>query len=138
MVGLRYELTDIKIDQRALYSLLNSQRGPVAGHVREVGRRTVVAAKSLSGVRTGRLKRSIKMERDRSNPREYAVLVGSDVRHALVHHQGARPHVITAKRPGGMMKFRRGGTTVYARQVSHPGHRGNKYLTRALRIAMTR
>ena len=95
MVGLRYELTDIKIDQRGLYSLLHSQRGPVAEQVREVGRRTVVAAKSLSGVRTGRLKRSIKMERDRSNPREYAVLVGfrcqaragaSSGRPATCHH----------------------------------------------------
>ena len=51
MVGLRYELTDIKLDQRGLYSLLHSQRGPVAEHIRSVGRQTVIQAKLLAGVR---------------------------------------------------------------------------------------
>jgi hypothetical protein len=134
-----YELTDIKLDQRGLYSVLKSQRGPVAEHIRSIGRATVVTSKALAGVRTGKLKRSIKMTRDRSDPTEYAVLVGSDVNHALVHHEGARRHVIRPRRPGGVLAFPgRGGTTVYTRRVNHPGHRGNKYLTRALRIAMTR
>lgn len=134
--GLKFELTDIKIDQASLFSLLQSQRGPVAAHIREVGRKTVVGAKALSGVKTGRLKRSIKMTRDRSTPGEYAVLVGSDVRHALVHHQGARPHTITPKRPGGYLRFRRGTQIVYTRSVRHPGHSANKYLTNALRAAV--
>lgn len=138
MVGLKYELTNIRLDQRGLYSLLHSQRGPVANHIRSVGRQTVLEAKLLVGVRTGRLRSSIKMERDRSGGVEYAVLVGSDVKHALVHHQGARPRVITANRPGGMLKFRQGAATVYASRVNWPGHKKNEYLTKALRIAMAR
>jgi hypothetical protein len=136
MAGLTYELTDIKLDRRGLDSVLRSQQGPVARHIRVVGQKTVVGAKALVGVRTGRLRASIKMERDRSNPREYAVLVGSDVRHALVHHEGARRHRITAKSPSGMLRFRRSGAVVYTHSVNHPGTRPRKYLTRALRAAM--
>jgi phage gpG-like protein len=137
--GLKFELRDIKIDDRALQSLFVSQRGPVANHIRAIGQRTVVTSKMLVGVRTGRLRSSIKMTRDRSNPAEYAVLVGSDVKYALVHHEGTRrAYRITPRKPGGVLRFRRGGAAVYAHSVNHPKTRGRKYLTRALRTAMAR
>lgn len=135
---LTYDMGPIKLNQRGLYATLNSQRSPVANYIRELGRKTTVTAKLLAGVRTGQLKRSIKMTRDRSVINEYAVLVGSDVRHALVHHQGARPHVITARNPTGMLVFRGKRGMVFTSKVNHPGHGANKYLTRALQIAVRR
>lgn len=136
MAGLTYRLEDIKLDQRGLYSVLHSQRGPVAAHIRAIGRKTTVTAKLLAGVRTGNLKRSIKMTRDRSVPGEYAVLVGSDVRHALVHHQGARRHIITPRSPGGVLVFNGKRGRVVTTRVRHPGHKANKYLVNALRMSV--
>lgn len=137
MIGLKFDLVDVKIDRRGLYSTLQSQRSPVADHIRAIGRTTVVLSKGFAGVKTGRLKRSIKMERDRTITNEYAVLVGSDVRHALVHHQGAKRHVITPRSPGGYLVFRgRSGGAVFTKRVNHPGHRRNEYLVRALRMAV--
>lgn len=135
---LTYEMGPIKLNERGLYTTLHSQRGPVAAHIRDLGRKTTITAKLLAGVRTGQLKRSIKMTRDRSIPLEYAVLVGSDVRHALVHHQGARPHIITPRNPTGVLVFRGKRGMVYTSRVNHPGHGANKYLTRALQIAVRR
>ena len=137
-LGLRFDVVDVKLNERGMYSVLNSERGPVARHIRALGLQTVVVAKSLAGVKTGRLKRSIKMTRDRKVPGQYAVLVGSDLRHALVHHQGASPHVITPKRPGGTLVFRGKRGMVFTTRVNHPGHKGNAYLTNALRTVVRR
>lgn len=133
-----YELTDIRLNEKGLYATLRSQRSPVARYIRLLGEETVVVAKGLAGVKTGRLKRSIKMTRDRNLGVEYSVLVGSDVRHALVHHMGARPHVIRPQNPSGYLKFRSGSGVVYAKSVKHPGHGPNRYLTEALRAVVKR
>lgn len=138
MAFLTYKLDDIKLNERGLYSVLKSQRGPVAAHVRSLGRKTTIKAKMLAGVKTGQLKRSIKMERDRTVTGEYAVLVGSDVRHALVHHQGARPHRILPKSSGGVLVFRGRSGMVVTTSVKHRGHKANKYLVDALRTVIAR
>lgn len=139
-MGLRFDLdvVDTKLDERGIYSVLHSQRGPVARHIRLLGAQVTIIAKSLAGVRTGRLKRSIKMTRDRRIPGQYAVLVGSDVRHALVHHQGAHAHVITPRQPGGVLVFRGKRGMVFATSVNHPGHRANPYLVIALKRVIHR
>jgi hypothetical protein len=126
-------LHNIRIDQRGVHQTIHGQNSEVAAYIRMLGEKVTIEAKLLAGVRTGRLKRSIKMKRDRSVPGEFAVLVGSDVRHALVHHEGSRPHVITAKGQGGLLKFRGRNGMVYVHQVKHPGTRPNQYLVRALR-----
>lgn len=136
MLRLDYSLTNVRLNERGLYSVLQSQRGPVARHIRAKGAQVTIIAKSLAGVRTGRLKRSIKMTRDRTFKGGYAVLVGSDLRYALVHHQGASPHSITPKQPGGVMVFRGRRGMVFAHHVSHPGHRPNPYLVTALKAAV--
>ena len=138
MFRLDFDLVNVKINERGMYSVLESQRGPVARHIRVLGLKTAVVAKSLAGVRTGRLKRSIKMTRDRGVPGRYSVLVGSDVRHALVHHTGARPHIITPSRPGGTLAFRGKKGMVFASRVNHPGHDPNRYLVNALRVVVRR
>jgi hypothetical protein len=138
MAGFRMTLGKVKIDDRGMYSVLQSQKGPVAREIRRVGLETVVIAKSLAGVRTGRLKKSIKMRRDRTVTGKYAVVVGSDVRYALVHHQGAKRHGISPKNPGGVLVFRGRRGKVVTRHVDHPGHKPNPYLVLALQKAVRR
>lgn len=65
-------------------------------------------------------------------------LVGRDVRgdvssnspHATVAHDGARPHIIRPRNPGGRLRFywRKVGHVVNFPYVSHPGMRGKRYL----------
>ena len=138
MLRFDFDVVDVRLNERGLYSVLQSERGPVARHIKFLGKQVEIIAKGLAGVRTGRLKRSIKMTRDRRVLGQYAVLVGSDVRHALVHHQGARPHIITPKQPGGVLVFRGKRGTVFARRVNHPGHGANQYLVNALRTVVGR
>lgn len=52
----------------------------------------------------------------------------------LFVHDGTRPHKIRPRR-ARMLRFEVGGRIVYAREVNHPGYRGDKFLTRALRDA---
>jgi hypothetical protein len=126
-----FTLGETKVDPVGIHSVMFSQRSGVARYIRRLGDGVVLFAKAKAGVRTGNLKRSIGMKVDRGSLKGYGVLVGSDVRHALVHHQGARPHIIRA-RPGGYLKFRGNNGTVFTRAVRHPGSRANHYLAEAL------
>lgn len=74
-----------------------------------------------------------------TSPTQVLGRVGSPLPHALVAHEGARPHIITR----GAKKLRfiwpekdnptprevRQGMLVFFNQVNHPGMRGVKYLT---------
>jgi hypothetical protein len=130
-----YTLSNARIHPAGVHSVLYSQRGDVAKHIRKLGQAVVVFAKSKAGVRTGNLKRSITMKVDRNALTGYGVLVGSSVRHALVHHQGAKPHEIRAS-GRGFLRFRGSNGVVHTRSVHHPGHRGNAYLTDALKAVV--
>lgn len=55
---------------------------------------------------------------------------------SLYVHEGTRPHPIHPRRRGGVLRFVVGGRVVYARAVSHPGYRGDPYLTRAMRAVI--
>lgn len=48
---------------------------------------------------------------------------------------GTRPHQIRPRRQGGVLRFTVGGVVVYARSVSHPGTRPNRFMIEALREA---
>ena len=72
-----------------------------------------------------------------------AVVVGKHVRIESSHPatmyviKGTRPHVIRPRQRGrkrGVLKFRVGGRTVFARVVHHPGTKANDFLTKALRM----
>jgi hypothetical protein len=127
-----FELGRTDVDQTAIHSLLHSQRGDVARYIRVLGNATVRLSKTFVHVRTGLLKRSITMRVDRDQPGGYAVLVGSDVTHALLHFTGSRPHVIRSKVPGGYMRFKGRGGMAFVRVVHHPGTHPNPYLLKAL------
>lgn len=52
--------------------------------------------------------------------------------YAAAIDKGAKPHVISPKRPGGRLRFRGpGGAFVFARKVRHPGNKAYRFLQRA-------
>jgi hypothetical protein len=60
--------------------------------------------------------------------------IGSDNEIALLHHNGSRPHAISARGPQ-VMRFSNRGRMVYSRQVAHPGTKPNRYLSDNLYLA---
>lgn len=95
------------------------------------GDEAVIGAKLKVGVRTGTLQRSIH-KRHLGNLTGQYLWIGSERDHALLHHNGTKRHVITA-RPGRMLVFRGKGGMVYTTKVNHPGTRPNPYLSSQLR-----
>lgn len=138
MAGAFSFTTRTVVNDKALYSWSKSQQGPLARHIRAKGAQVAMEAKLLVGVRTGRLGRSIKVKRDRSPTGEYGVIVGSDLRYAMVHHEGSRPHTISAREPGKHLRFVGRNGMVYRRTVRHPGTKPRPYLTFALRSVFSR
>lgn len=127
-----YSISKVKFDETKLDFILNEPKGMVGKHLRWIGLEIIIGAKAMVGVRTGRLRRSIKMKQGRTSRYQY-MEVGSNVKYAYMHHEGTSPHQIRA-RAGRIMRFNVGGRVVYARKVNHPGTRPRKYLT----IPMTR
>jgi HK97 gp10 family phage protein len=77
-------------------------------------------------VRTGTLRNSIHItvESDR-------VTIGpneNQAPYAGYVEFGTGPHVIRPKKPGGVLKFKVGGTWVYAKKVNHPGTKPHPYV----------
>lgn len=56
-----------------------------------------------------------------------------DTTYAHIVAHGQRPHVITARREGGVLAFRSGGQLRFARSVNHPGAQGRTWWDDALR-----
>lgn len=117
-------------DPAAWKHFTQAEGGTVGSDLRRRGRHLVVLAKRTAGKDTGELIASITMTyHPGRNP---TVRVGSNVPHALMHHNGTRPHIILPE-DQRLLKFRAGGKVIYARRVEHPGTRGSFYLTRHLR-----
>ena len=91
------------------------------------------AAKRQVPVKTGRLKRSLRVY----NPSRYGqgqtLRIGTSVPYAKYVHNGTKPHMIYPKRKM-VLKFRSGsvigtsGGEVFARQVHHRGTKANRFL----------
>lgn len=86
------------------------------------------------------LNRSINADTQITGPTRVRGDIGSNLDHALVAHEGARPHPIFPRRPGGTLRFywARVGRWVNLPSVSHPGMEGVPYLTVPLLIIGTR
>jgi len=85
-------------------------------------------ASERCNVDNGTLRASLHIE-----PGDVSFRVGSSLPYARAVHEGSRPHVIRAKRPGKMLRFAGAGGVVFRQQVNHPGYRGNPFLADALR-----
>lgn len=121
------------VSELQLKKAVGGTTGPLAKHLRKIGRRVTRAAQRQVGFETGKLASSIhyKIEWFNGVP---GVWVGTHDEIARLHHEGTRPHVITPQR-AQFLRFSARGRIVYAREVHHPGTRPNKFLTDNIYLA---
>lgn len=117
-------------DPAAWKHFTTSPDGVVGSDLRRRGRTLAFLARGSAGKRTGQLAQSISVQYFTV---PYAqVRVGSNVKHAFMHHEGTRPHIIKPE-DRETMRFKVRGRVVYAEKVVHPGTKGTKFLSRHLR-----
>ena len=121
------------MDRAKLDFELNNPQGSVGKHLKKRGRLIVAMARRQVGVDTGELRASITMIHERVS-RGQQLKIGSSLGHALAHHEGTSPHIITPK-DAGFLRFSSGGRVIYTHKVNHPGTRPNRYLSDQLWVA---
>jgi hypothetical protein len=117
---------------RPEFERMKGWTGPVGLDFERRIRTLVFRAKTSAGVKTGGLKADIRVMKRGTHKYGLSAQVGSSVDHAMAHHEGARPHVIRARRPGGKLRFEVRGQIIFRTSVNHPGNRANPYLSRWL------
>jgi hypothetical protein len=118
-------------DKAGMHYVLRHPEGEVGRYLHKLGARLSRLAKNQVGVDTAALKRSINY-RVVQRYGGLTAVVGSDNRIALLHHNGARPHIIVPRR-AQTLRFYSHGRIVYSKLVHHPGTKPNRYLTDNLR-----
>lgn len=113
---------------QGLYKVLESPTGHVGKDLMRRALKVQSAAKAQAGVKTGELKKSIHIRRRPNTASGQTVEIGSSVKHALIHHEGTKPHVILPVRAKQLV-FTSGGRVIRTNKVNHPGTRANKYLS---------
>ena len=126
----------VKFSHKEMHHLLDDPKGPVGQHLRRIGLQILVGARSMVGVRTGKLKRSLYMRQGLRGRVQY-VEVGATDSKAFMHHEGTKRHDIRSD-TGRILRFNVGGKVVYVRKVDHPGTKPNPYLTVPMRRAVRR
>lgn len=92
-------------------------------------------ARATAGFKTGALKASIESDGPTPTGGGLQMKVGSPLKYAAAHHEGARAHVIRPRKAKSL-RFVIAGKIVFASKVRHPGNRPNPYLSRWLREAV--
>lgn len=126
-------MASVVFRQPEFNTYLNEPRGAVGEFLEKRGRLMLMKAKAQVGVKSGALQKSIRVIHERGMLGQY-LKIGSTLPYALLHHEGTRPHLITAD-DGRMLRFTSQGRVVYSRQVMHPGTKPNRYLSDQLWIA---
>lgn len=131
----------VRMDGQAVQRLLESPNGPVMRHVAQ--RATAVKQRAQQIVRVsdpaqrtsrsgqGQHLRDTIVTRFVTDPSGPSIWVGSNLPHALIEHEGTRPHVILPKKAKVLRFPVRGGGIVFAKRVNHPGTTGSFFLVRA-------
>jgi hypothetical protein len=102
--------------------------------------RAQLAAKTIVGVRTGRLQSSIRKNAGSTAKGVYVDVIagwkgaGLGASYMWYHHEGTPPHIIRPRKRKAL-RFIQGGKVRFAQKVHHPGTRGTHFLTRALPFA---
>lgn len=112
--------------------LLNQPSGDVGKYLTVKGNEIIRLARQQVGYRTGRLQRSIAHKRHLKDPRGQQMWIGSDVKYALVHHEGRGPQVIVPK-TAKVLRFISRGQIIFAHKVINKGTQANKYLSDPMR-----
>lgn len=107
--------------------VVRSPGGIFGQHLLKLGKRVERLAKIQVGKKTHELKKSINTSM-RLKGRNLVVAIGSNNKIALLHHKGARPHIIVPKK-ARTLRFYSRGRIVYTTLVRHPGTKPNRYLT---------
>lgn len=124
----------IKLNESGIQELINSPQEPVGKYMRDLGDQVATIARRLVRKRSRALERSI-FSSATPGTGGVTITVGSQLRYALMVHNGTRPHLILPKHHR-YLRFTSHGKVVYARVVHHPGTAPNPYLTLALREAV--
>jgi hypothetical protein len=114
--------------------MLKSPVGDVGRFLAGRARLIVVGAKRQVGKKTRRLQQSIHSRQSRTAYGQM-VWIGSEVKYALAHHEGTKPHIIKPDKAKAL-RFTAGTRVIYSRAVRHPGTRANRYLKDQLYIAV--
>jgi len=122
--------TYVTIHAGRLNRLLTAVGGPGDRLLRQKAERVAAFARTFS-ISHGSIDEGIVVRPD--GPGRYKVV--STNPHTMLIINGSRPHKIRPRRRGGYLRFVVDGRVVYAREVNHPGYRGDDFLTKALRAA---
>jgi hypothetical protein len=120
----------IRIDQNRVQRLLSRVGGPGDRLLRNKAERVAALARVYAAPH-GSIAAGI----------EVGPLIGKSIKvistnpHTQFVNDGTRAHKIRPRRSGGVLRFVVGGRVVFAREVSHPGYRGTRFMERALRDA---
>lgn len=124
---------ELNLSKPKMDNFLNAPGGEVGRELKKIGFRIQIAAKAQVGKDTGKLMQSIEVIHERIGVFQQ-IRIGSDNEIAFIHHEGTRPHTITA-RNGQALRFSSKGRMVYTRSVNHPGTQPNRYLSDNLKLA---
>jgi len=124
---------EISLPASQMDNFLNAPGGEVGRELKKIGFRIQIAAKAQVGKDTGKLMKSIEVIHERIGVFQQ-IRIGSDNEIAFIHHEGTRPHTISA-RNGQTLRFSSNGRMVYTRSVNHPGTQPNRYLSDNLKLA---
>lgn len=120
----------VRIDASRLQRLLGANGGPGARLLLRKAERVAALAR-VYATGHGSIPQGIVV----GPVQDKSVKVISSNVHTVLVHNGSRRHPIRPRRRGGWLRFEQNGRIRYARAVSHPGYKGDDFLTRALRDA---
>jgi hypothetical protein len=118
----------VRIDQSRLQRLLSAVGGPGDRLLRRKAERVAALARQYSA-HNGSIAEGIVV----GPVVDKSIKVISTNPHTLFVDRGTRAHKIRPRRRGGYLRFVVDGRVVYAREVSHPGFTGTRFMERALR-----
>jgi hypothetical protein len=120
--------------------------GPIGQSIYRLAREGAFRQRALVGKKSGALAASIEVGRKGHGARGIEVDVGANALlgtrgrsgYAEPNDQGAMPHIIRPKRPGGMLVFfwAKVGREVEFRSVFHPGNRAHHWAEKGMAAAM--
>lgn len=126
---LQFKSNRVHFYNTTLHNFLNTNRSrdviTLWSEIERSLNRGVLRAKGEVGVKTGRLKNSIRSYHTGSSRGQIYGLIASR-KYALVHHEGSRAHKMEIIRPSGKSRI------LVSRTVMHPGTKPNPYLRNQL------